>query len=67
MCPNRFEPLYYRVLAYKEQDRMDMAKELAIAILNKQVKIPSREIEEIKNEMRGFLHQNDAKWLTTIN
>ena len=46
---------------------MDMAKELAIAILNKQVKIPSREIEEIKNEMRGFLHQNDAKWLTTIN
>ena len=24
-------------------------------------------VEEIKNEMRGFLHQNDAKWLTTIN
>lgn len=55
MCPNRFEPLYYRVLAYKEQKRMNAARSLAKIILTKQVKIPSREIDEIKDEMRQLL------------
>ena len=59
MCPNRFEPLYYRVQAYIEQNKIDEAKCLAKAILKKEIKIPSREIEDIKREMETLLSTRD--------
>lgn len=61
MCPNRFEPLYYRVQAYIEQNKIDEARCLAKKILQKKIKIPSQEIEEIKAEMRDFLRRKEIK------
>lgn len=52
MCPNRFEPLYQRVHVYMKQGRIKEAKQIGESILKKKIKVPSREIEEMKNEIK---------------
>lgn len=48
MCPNRFVPLFCMYEIYKiKQDKVSQ-KSLGLLILNKEVKIPSEEINEIK-------------------
>ena len=55
MCPNRFMPLYRLVLLLDRQGRLVEAKELAVVIVSKQVKIPSIVVERIKSEMKKYL------------
>ena len=51
MCPNRFEPLYYRVKDYIIQKKFKEAKDIAVSIINKRVKVPSEIIDNIKKDM----------------
>ncbi|MBO5602154.1 MAG: O-antigen ligase family protein [Prevotella sp.] len=64
MCPNRFEPLYYRAKDYIAQKKLNEAKEIAEIIINKKAKVPSDEINSMKKEMNEYiLHYNNFKSL----
>lgn len=55
MIPNRFLPIYRVFSIYKERGQEDMAKELAITIRDKKIKIPSNFILAIKSEAREYI------------
>lgn len=55
MCPNRFMPLYNLFDIYRQMGRSREAQRIVDQILNKEVKIPSRRIQNIKREMEEFL------------
>ena len=59
MIPARFYPLYLRAKLYEHTGQRKKMMQLAKRILNKTVKIPSRAIDEIREEMKELL--NDAK------
>ena len=63
MCPNRFVPLYKQFKIYKEQG--DTARMISIGneILGKKIKIPSRQIDVIIDNVRNEL--NNIKLGTT--
>lgn len=59
MCPNRFMPLYRLFSIYREKGETGRAKEIGSLILNKPVKIRSKIIEEIREEVFVFMNLED--------
>lgn len=59
MCPNRFAPLYKQFKIYKEQG--DTARMISTGneILGKRVKVPSRKIDIIINNVRYEMKKID--------
>ena len=58
MIPNRFVPLYRLVQLYQSENRIEDAKELAVEILQKPIKIPSPQVRLIKQEMNKFVEMS---------
>ncbi len=61
MCPIRFIPLYQLVKIYGKMGRSDDQCRMAQQIMDKEVKIPSQRIAEMKDEMRYILEETDFK------
>lgn len=59
MCPSRFYPKYLLAKLYNETGRNKDAIRLANELLNKEVKIESKAIEEIKAEMKLIIKKQD--------
>lgn len=57
MAPARFYPLYLLAKLYDDTDQTEKAVSMAKWVLNKEVKIDSRAIEEIKEEMQNIIEQ----------
>lgn len=57
IIPKRFLPKYLLYDLYKKNNKTEMANSLAKEIVNYPVKIPSKEIELIKTELRNYLNQ----------
>ena len=55
MIPSRFYPKYLLAKLYDETGQKDKAVKVAQELLNKNVKIDSRAIEKIKQEMRTIV------------
>ena len=55
MIPARFYPLYLKAKLYEDSGNKEKAIVIANIILNKEVKIPSTAIKEIKAEMREII------------
>lgn len=56
MCPNRFQPFYQLMNLYQEINKMDRARLMAKIITRKKVKIPSMQIDNMKQEANSFLN-----------
>ena len=56
MCPNRFTPLYKTFVVYKKMGNYDKMVEIGNAILDKKIKIPSREVDMMINKVRNELN-----------
>lgn len=63
MCPNRFAPMYKKFSTYKKMKDHDNMVEIGNAILDKKIKIPSREVDMMINDVRNEL--NNIKKVTT--
>ena len=59
MCPVRFVSLYRLAKLYGTMGRYDEQRDMARRIMDKAVKVPSRRITEIQNEMRYILEETD--------
>ena len=57
IIPKRFLPKYLLYDLYKKNNKTEKAITLAKEIVNYPVKIPSKEIELIKTELRNYLNQ----------
>nr|WP_320153949.1 O-antigen ligase family protein [uncultured Draconibacterium sp.] len=55
MIPSRFYPKYLLAKLYDESGQKDKAVSIAKELLNKEIKINSKAIEEIKKEMRKII------------
>lgn len=55
MVPHKFYPLYLLANLYRETGQQEKAVVLARQLLNKEVKVASKAIEEIKEEMREVI------------
>ena len=55
MVPNRFYPLYLLAMMYEDSAQTDKAIVMAQQILNKEVKIESRAIDEMRENMKQML------------
>lgn len=60
MCPNRFYPLYKMQIIYDSLGNKRMAYILAKQILRKNIKVPSQEINQIKEYMNNWLQENSS-------
>lgn len=58
MCPNRFQPFYQLMNLYKEINKMSQAKLMAEIIVQKDVKIPSVQIDNMIREANLFLNDH---------
>ena len=56
MCPNRFVPLYKQFKIYKEQGDTAMIENIGNEILGKKIKIHSRQIDVIIDDVRNELN-----------
>ena len=61
MCPVRFVPLYQLTRLYGKMERYDDQRRVAQQIMDKEVKVPSQRITEIKDEMRYILEKTIFK------
>lgn len=52
MCPNRFVPLYQRFKIYKQLGKTTKMQILGNNILKKKIKVPSKEIDIILNNVK---------------
>lgn len=59
MCPNRFMPLYHLAKLYAETKRPKEAMTVAKRIMEKEIKIPSGSIYNIKKEMEELINNNN--------
>jgi tetratricopeptide (TPR) repeat protein len=59
MIPIRFYPLYLLAKLYEESEQKEKAIAMAKKILEKEVKIPSTAIKEIKQEMKNIITNNE--------
>lgn len=59
MCPVRFVPLYRLTKLYGTMGQYNEQRDMARRIMDKAVKVPSRRITEIKDEMRYILEETD--------
>jgi len=55
MAPDRFYPLYLLAKLYDEINQGKKAYEIAEKLINKQPKVPSQAVDEIKRELRNIL------------
>jgi len=60
MCPVKFMPLYRLAELYLETGQKEEARVLAQKIVDKQVKVPSPVINNIKIKMRNLLNEPDS-------
>ncbi len=58
MVPHKFYALYRLAKMYEESGQNSKAKEIAEMILEKKIKVSSRAIEEIKQEMQQLIEAN---------
>lgn len=59
MCPNRFLPLQGLVNVYDSIDRPDVARKLALDIIEKKEKVPSAIVSQIKTRMLMRVEKSD--------
>lgn len=59
MIPNRFYPHYLLAMLYEESGQQEKAQVKAKELLAKEIKVPSKAIEEMKMEMRRILMQKE--------
>ena len=55
MCPGRFYPLYRQMLIYQRMGLVKETRRVAREIVDKVVKVPSREVETMKRKAKGIL------------
>lgn len=55
MCPNRFLPLHGLLRTYIKSNNKILAKQVALDIVNKHIKIPSYTISIIQEEAKSYL------------
>ncbi len=60
MNPSRFYPMYLLAKLYNETGQQKKAVAIANQLLQKQVKIESTAIEEIKDEMKEIINKNSS-------
>lgn len=60
MCPNRFIPLYQRFKIYRARNDIENMIEVGSIILNKRIKVPSRKIDIILNNVKYELQKVKA-------
>jgi len=58
MVPHKFYPLYLLAKLYNETGQHEKAVALARQLFEKEVKVPSKAIEEIKEEMKEVINNN---------
>lgn len=61
MCPVRFVPLYKLAKLYGKMGRYEDQRRIAQQIMDKEVKVSSQRITDIKDEMRYILEESDFK------
>ena len=61
MCPVRFVPLYQLAKLYGKMGRYEDQRQMAQQIMDKEVKVSSPRITEMKDEMRYILEETDFK------
>ena len=61
MCPVRFVPLYQLTKIYGKMGRYDDQRRMAQQIIDKEEKVPSLRIADIKEEMRHLLEKTSFK------
>ena len=66
MCPNRFVPLYKKFKIYKEQGDTAKMKSIGNEIITKKIKVHSRKIDIILNNVRYELQKFKESNITTI-
>ena len=59
MCPVRFVPLYQLAKLYGKMGRYEDQRRMAKQIMDKEVKVPSQRITDIKDEMRYILEETE--------
>jgi tetratricopeptide (TPR) repeat protein len=59
MAPNRFYPLYLLMLLYEQKGQKTKARVMANAIINKNIKVPSKAVYEIKNYALQLIKKNN--------
>lgn len=59
--PVRFVPVYQLAKLYGKMARYDDQRRIAQQIMDKEVKVPSQRITDIKDEMRYILEESDFK------
>lgn len=60
MLPGRFFPLYLLAKLYDESEQKEKALKMANQLMNKEVKVPSKAIEEIKEEMQNIINKYEG-------
>lgn len=65
MVPHKFYPGYLLVKLYDETGQFDRAVYLARDLLDKKIKVPSRAIEEMKEELEKIIADNEE--INSIN
>ena len=58
IIPSRFYPLYLLAKLYDESNRPEKAIQTARQVLDKEVKIPSTAVNQIRQEMKGIIEEN---------
>ena len=61
MCPVRFVPLYQLAKLYGKMSRHEDQRRMAQQIIDKEEKVPSQRVANIKEEMRYLLEATDFK------
>lgn len=59
MCPNRFIPLYYKVMILSETGRKTEAVNLAYAVLAKPIKVRATDVYKVRLRLQRFLEEQD--------
>ena len=63
MAPARFYPLYLLAKLYDETGQKEKAVEMATKVMEKEVKIESTAVKEVKEEMRKIIEKGEAEIL----
>jgi O-antigen ligase len=61
MCPVKFMPLYKLANIYLEEGKETEALSLANTILEKKIKVPSRTVSDIRNEMQQLINSKEKQ------
>ena len=57
MIPHKFYPKYLLAKLYEVSGNVEQAKEMALIILEKEIKVQSPAVQEMKQEMEKLLKQ----------